>query len=246
MKKYGLVDSDDQTVRVSELALRILHPASEEEQLKAIQEAALKPELFASLYETRAEASDDALRSYLITKLGFSQNGASQVSKAFRETMSLSRLDKTEHITPYESHGDVSVEVSQSKGISADEYGAKNRQALYSTILSSTQSPSQTYSWPLGQGVSAEVRITGGELLPEYFDALRQYLALAEKLVKPVFQEGDKVEYVDAYTGETRYGVIERMYGSNAIIHAVTKEEAGPNPKRFTPRPDPARVAKNV
>jgi len=83
--------------------------------------------------------------------------------------------------------------------------------------------------------VSAEVRIAGGgDAVPEYFDSLREYLALSEKLLKPVFQEGDKVEYVDAYTGETRYGTIERMYGSNAIIHTLTKEEAGSNPKRFT------------
>jgi len=79
------------------------------------------------------------------------------------------------------------------------------------------------------------VRVTGEESLPEYFDALRQYLTLAEKLVKPGFQEADKVEYMDAYSGETRYGTIERMYGSNAIIRTITKEEAGPNPKKFTP-----------
>ena len=71
--------------------------------------------------------------------------------------------------------------------------------------------------------------------MPEYFDTLRQYLALSEKLVKPVFQERDKIEYVDAYTGEERYGIIERMYGSNAIIDTITKEEAGPNPKKFPP-----------
>ncbi|MGD0966102.1 MAG: hypothetical protein ABSA57_19640 [Candidatus Acidiferrales bacterium] len=71
--------------------------------------------------------------------------------------------------------------------------------------------------------------------MPEYFDTLHQYLALSEKLVEPAFQEGDKVEYTDAYTGEARYGTIERMYGSNAVIDTITKEEAGPNPKKFTP-----------
>ena len=80
--------------------------------------------------------------------------------------------------------------------------------------------------------------------MPEYFDALRQYLALGEKLIKPVFQEADKVEYVDAFTGEIRYGTIERMYGSNAIIHPITCEEAGPNPKKFTPLHSPIETAK--
>ncbi len=71
--------------------------------------------------------------------------------------------------------------------------------------------------------------------MPEYFDTLRQYLALSEKLIKPVFHERDKVEYVDAYAGEAKYGIIKKMFGNNAIIDTITKEEAGPNPKKFPP-----------
>jgi hypothetical protein len=128
------------------------------------------------------------------------------------------------------------LDTTQKRTLIADVPSAGSRADFESTILSSIQNSSQTYRWPIAQGVLAEVRIIGGEPLPEYFDALRQYLALAEKLLTPVFLEGEKVEYVDAYTGETRYGTIERMYGSNAIIHTLTKEEAGPNPKRFTPQ----------
>jgi hypothetical protein len=135
---------------------------------------------------------------------------------------------------------------TKKKTLIVDVPSAGSRADFRSIILSSVQSPSQTYSWPLAQGVSAEVRITGGELLPEYFDALRQYLMLAEKLAKPVFQEADKVEYVDAYAGDTRYGTIERMYGSNAIIHTITKEEAGSNPKKFTLQHDHVGAAKET
>jgi hypothetical protein len=126
--------------------------------------------------------------------------------------------------------------ITQKRTLIVDVPSSGSRADFHSTMPSSAQSPSQSYIWPLAQGVSAEVRIAGGERLPEYFGALRQYLALAEKLVKPVFQEADKVEYVDAYTGETRYGTIERMYGRNAIIHSITKEEAGMNPKKFAPQ----------
>ena len=134
------------------------------------------------------------------------------------------------------------LDYTEKRTLIVDIPSAGSRADFHSTILSSAQSTSQTYSWPLARGVLVEVRITGEKLLPEYFDALRQYLTLAEKLVKPGFQEADKVEYVDAYTGETRYGIIERMYGSNAIIHTITKEEAGPNPKKFTPQHDRSRV----
>jgi hypothetical protein len=33
---------------------------------------------------------------------------------------------------------------------------------------------------------------------------------------------------------------------NNAIIHSLSKEEAGPNPKRFASQPDPAGAAKGV
>ncbi len=38
------------------------------------------------------------------------------------------------------------------------------------------------------------------------------------------------------------YGLVERNYGGDAIIHIVSKEESGPNPTRINPRPDP-RIA---
>ncbi len=46
---------------------------------------------------------------------------------------------------------------------------------------------------------------------------------------------GDTVEFPDAYTGEIKYGRIERIYGSDAIIRVITREEAGPGPKHFRP-----------
>jgi hypothetical protein len=135
--------------------------------------------------------------------------------------------------------------MTQKRRLIVDVPSSGSRAHFNSTILSST--PSQTYSWPLALGVSAEVRIAGGgDAVPEYFDSLREYLALSEKLLKPVFQEGDKVEYVDAYTGEARYGTVEGTYGGNAIIHTITKEEAGPSPKKFTPQHDPVGAAKKI
>jgi hypothetical protein len=135
-------------------------------------------------------------------------------------------------MVPISGHADGAAD-AQKHTLVADVPSAGSRADFESAI---TQSTSQTYRWPLAQGVLAEARIVGAELQPEYFDALRQYLALAKKLLKPVFQEGNTVEYVDAYTGETRYGTIERMYGGNAVVRPVTKEEAGANPKRFADR----------
>jgi hypothetical protein len=247
MKKYGLVDSDDKTVCASALALRILHPANEGEQLQATQQAALMPELFASLHGAYAEASDDALRSYLITKLHFSESGARQVIKTFRETISLAKLDKSEYIPPRNGGGEDKFNVSQyvDSRIITSKQGSNHGgnpvdRKLYVPIASDGK-PEKTWRWPLSDEVDAEVRITGGEVRPEYFDALRKYLELARGFVT-TFQVGDTVEFEDAYTHEIKWGRITQMQGSTALISTITKEEAGPNPKRFTPKADP-RIA---
>jgi len=51
LHKYGLLGRAGDKIRVSERALRILHPHSAEEGATAIQEAANEPPLFAELNE---------------------------------------------------------------------------------------------------------------------------------------------------------------------------------------------------
>jgi hypothetical protein len=51
------------------------------------------------------------------------------------------------------------------------------------------------------------------------------------------FNQGDTVQFEDAYTGEVTYGRVSRVYGSSMIISKISKEEAGPNPKRFNAQP---------
>lgn len=50
------------------------------------------------------------------------------------------------------------------------------------------------------------------------------------------FKVGDAVEYEDAYTHETVFGRVTAAYGNEFIIRKITKEEAGPNPKKFKPK----------
>jgi len=187
MKKYGLIDSDDKTVRVSDLALRILHPANEREAESAVREAALKPELFMDLFHTHRDASDGALRSHLITKLGFSEVGAGQLIKAFRDSMSVAGLDKPEsfpsealqaldNAQAYDGHRVDYAPVVDSPRQPAPAFGEVR-------YLTDWNTP-QTFSWPLAPGVTGEVRILGDAPKPQYLEAIRGYLELAKKLLK--------------------------------------------------------------
>jgi len=79
MRQYGLIQGFADNTRVSDLALSILEPISDEERENAIKKAAESPAVFNQILERfggRLPNSSDALRAYLIRELGFSSTGA--------------------------------------------------------------------------------------------------------------------------------------------------------------------------
>src|SRR5437867_4237213 len=90
LKKYGLLDERRDGVKLSDLAMRILHsPSGSDDYRRAVAEAAFTPELFRELRDTHPNASDDALKSHLIIKKGFSDAGARHAITAFRDVTTL-------------------------------------------------------------------------------------------------------------------------------------------------------------
>jgi hypothetical protein len=195
MKKFGLVDSDDKTVRVSELALRIIHPANDTEETKAMQQAALKPELFQQMYLSMQDASDDAIRSFLITKLDFSEAGANSFIKAYRDTMEVAQLDQPNVKPLIEIIPSDSIQMIDSSGIDMRSAPSIPTNAPRMPATSYQNVPSQTLKVPVGLDVTAEVRLVGGtgELKQEHIAALIEYLTLAAKYAAPK-AEPPKVE----------------------------------------------------
>jgi hypothetical protein len=187
LKKFGLVDSDDRTVRVSELALSIIHPANETEEIKAFQRAAFNAEIIEHIYLTHSEASDDALRSYLINKLHFSEAGASQFIKTYRDTIAIARLDKPDSKPLVELKADVSMQMTDDMELDLEPAASNGGIRTSSPPVASRSVTSQTLTVPVGPGVFAEVRLVGGtgELKQEHLTALIEYLTLAQKWAAP-------------------------------------------------------------
>lgn len=88
LHKYGLLDRVGDEVKVSERALRIMHPNSAEERTTAIAEAAREPELFSELNERfpGQMPNDEVLKNYLIRK-GFAPSALPSVLLAYRKTI---------------------------------------------------------------------------------------------------------------------------------------------------------------
>lgn len=87
LNKYGLLEGRGDDVRVSDRAMAILHPHNDYERRKALQEAALEPELFRELHERFPGnlPSLDLLRNYLLRNK-FTPNAVDAAILAYKET----------------------------------------------------------------------------------------------------------------------------------------------------------------
>lgn len=89
--KYGLLEgAGDGESRVSDLAVRILYPESEEDRRAALSDAATRPVLFREIKEKWPDRppSDENLRSFLVRK-GFGQGALDSVIRFYRETIDI-------------------------------------------------------------------------------------------------------------------------------------------------------------
>jgi hypothetical protein len=51
---------------------------------------------------------------------------------------------------------------------------------------------------------------------------------------------GETIVFTDAYTGQEMYGRIGQVFCDKATVRIITKEEAGPNPRKIVMRVDPS------
>jgi hypothetical protein len=85
--KYGLLEGRGEEIKISDRAMRILHPQSPAEKAEAVRDAAAAPELFRELTEKfpGRMPTEEVVRSYLIRR-GFAEAALSPVILAYRET----------------------------------------------------------------------------------------------------------------------------------------------------------------
>lgn len=101
LHKYGLLEGRGDEIRISDLAMRIMHPESEEERATAIREAASEPQLFTELDERfpGTVPNEELLRNYLLRR-NFAPNAVSHVVLSYRETKELVEDQKGSYDSP--------------------------------------------------------------------------------------------------------------------------------------------------
>lgn len=184
---YGLAEKATKgEIRVSDRALRILHPHHENERLQALNEAGFLPELFRDLRKRYPETPPSAasLESFL-SRQGFAPVAIRPASKAYLETCQfLQRNDA------YESVGIEQFEESES----AETSELKDARTMEMTPI---RTPSPSPSQPMSAGLRGDVFTLqgGGEIIANLPDALtpRDFEDLKDWLELMIRKAGRKV-----------------------------------------------------
>ena len=104
MRQYGLLEKQGAGLRLSDVAMEIVHGAEgSEAQIAAIRWAALQPDLFRELYSSHPEASEDAVKSHLILRKGFAEAGSRLAASAYKDTLALAKLPDSGYSIPGET-----------------------------------------------------------------------------------------------------------------------------------------------
>jgi hypothetical protein len=133
-----------------------------------LRSAALAPDLFSELQQTYPQASNDTIRSYLLTKKGFTDTGAESCIEAFRDAQENAKLgDMETALAPVQP-----VVQPPAPAVPPVPPPASHAQSELPESVT-------TFRWPLSRGVVAEVRFVG-HAKPIHLDLLKKYLDVAK------------------------------------------------------------------
>jgi hypothetical protein len=172
LRQYGLIDKAEKGhIRLSDAAVHILH-GDESSKAAGLAQAALEPPLFNELHGTHLDASENAIRSYLLTKKGFAEDGARKAAKAFKETMALATGDASGYTATNEQE--------KPEAMSGQEvpFSFKS-QTPDGSIKSDLMSLIVPYG-SQGQQLNVQIRVVGERLKRSHIAKVRRYLELAE------------------------------------------------------------------
>ncbi len=179
LRQYGLLDDTAGGVRLSDMAITILNSPKESiERALAIRLAAMMPPLFESMAESHPNASDDAIRSYLIIHKRFTKEGAAKFIPAFREAVKLAKGEPEGYTSPNGNGENEAMQTDRAGGQSPGTLPGTH--ATGAGMTTAGQGTVHPFSWPLAKNIRAEVRIIGDGLQPAHLETLRKYLELAK------------------------------------------------------------------
>jgi len=177
LRSYGLIEEvGPGKVRVSDRALGILQRPTPATYIGSVREAALAPPLFAELWQEHRDDSDGALKYYLMTERNFTEEGANRAIQSYRVTIEFADLADDSYsrpVKPVDTADDESGKVTTYKGEMQDR---QIRQVTAGKDNSDDKVIHMAYTWPLPDGVDAQVSILGNKPTVRAIQRLITYL----------------------------------------------------------------------
>jgi hypothetical protein len=213
---YGLIEKAGKGgVRVTDLAVSILHPNDPIEKREALTRAAYTPELYAELKNQYPDGyvSENALRNYLM-RTGFSGVAVGPAIRSYLETYAFLRQENA-----IESHG-VTSQPDSSSGNRADADAGTQVPAIRPDQPVFAEAPSQGVRVMSGErvvfvdesGPDQYLKlIAAGPLDESLLEALEDYVRRQKKrLGKVITQRGPIPNYSDSQYREPRGNEMHR------------------------------------
>ena len=190
LKQYGLIDREHGgNLAVSDLAVKLLHSKGEEQTEDARRTAALKPPIFAALYDGYHDCSAEVLASHLIQDHDFTADSAKLVASIYRENAEFANLNETRILPSNQQKKEAEnakKETYTITPISLDH------------IKTEDQRPARMlaqYTFPLGPN-QATLVFTGQKLTADDFDALIDFVEFSKRQFERAQKIAPQIEEV--------------------------------------------------
>lgn len=158
VRQFGLIEGFSENTRISDLALTIFEPASNEEYSRALRQAAFEPKVFSDISERfggKIPIVDEPIRAYLVRDLNFSSKGAKSCIDSLRLTLQF--ISEFENDSENDSVESDQEEIEASEGI--------NGAPPTSPTLEEVKTPPSTHAeharFPLSKDCYAELTLYG-------------------------------------------------------------------------------------
>ena len=178
LKQYGLLDSQRGTsVAVSPLAIKLIHPMSEQQEIETRKAAALSPKIFNELYTTGHSAcAVDVLANHLVQS-GFTPEGARKAASIFKENEEFAKLRGA---SINESLNSVDAILNPEK-VGSPRLEKRNLDFSIETRGVDTRQKIRDYRFALDDDAEVELRFFGDKLGADQVQGLIDYLEVMKK-----------------------------------------------------------------
>ncbi|MEP6667863.1 MAG: hypothetical protein ABJF10_01850 [Chthoniobacter sp.] len=186
LNQYGLIDAKrGESLNVSDLAVRLIHPMNDQQEMEARRNAALHPKVFSELLEKGFNRCEEKVIMSHLVQNGFTPLAASNVADSFKQNVEFAKLGDASMVAEEKDpkNSPPASNITPAETIEAEKRSnppAQPIDAPAATHLPDHHKMLAQYTIPLGAN-QATLVFTGQELTVDDFDALADFVEFSKR-----------------------------------------------------------------